>query len=464
MGQELDRPLNAAALAAFRRSLDGDVITTDDLEYDAARAVWNGIVDRRPALVARCTDAADVIKAVRFAREQDLVIAVRAGGHSVGGFSTCDGGIIIDLSRMREVSVDPQARFARVDGGALGGDLDREAQAFGLACPLGYVSHTGVAGLALGGGMGRLQRKHGLTTDNVLSIELVTADGQIVRAGEDENPDLFWGVRGAGANFGVVTSFEFRLHPVGPTVTEGFVAHPVDRVQKVVALFSDYSASVPDEAMVTMGLAIAAPGHGLPDEFVGRPVVLVAATHCGSLEQAERDLQPLRGLDPLLDTFAPKDFIALQTMSDEEMRWGRRFYMKGAYLDSFPADLVDVIVEQMERAPEGCSIPIWAQGGALGRVSNDAMAFTGRDAAFWIGTEAFWEDPALDDAHIEWGRSAMDAIKPFSTAGHYVNDLVESGEDLVRFAYGAEKYDRLRTLKRMYDPDNVFRMNQNIKP
>jgi Berberine and berberine like len=213
-----------------------------------------------------------------------------------------------------------------------------------------------------------------------------------------------------------------------------------------------------------MGLAIAAPGHGLPDELVGRPVVLVAATHCGSLEQAERDLQPLRGLDPLLDTFAPNDFIALQTMSDEEMRWGRRFYMKGAYLDSFPADLVDVIVEQTERAPEGCSIPIWAQGGALGRVSNDAMAFTGRDAAFWIGTEAFWEDPALDDAHFEWGRSAMDAIKPFSTAGHYVNDLVESGEDLVRFAYGAEKYERLRTLKRTYDPDNVFRMNQNIRP
>src|SRR3990170_786251 len=229
MAQELDRPLNAAALAAFRRSLDGDVIATDDLEYDAARAVWNGIVDRRPALVACCTDAADVIKAVRLAREQDLVVAVRSGGHSVGGFSTCDGGIVIDLSRMRGVRVDPDRRLARVNGGALLSELDHEAQAFGLVCPVGVVGHTGVAGLSLGGGMGRLQRRFGLTVDNLASVDLATADGRLLHVSEEENGDLFWGMRGAGPNFGVVTSFEFRLHDVGPLVTADGVVYPIER-------------------------------------------------------------------------------------------------------------------------------------------------------------------------------------------------------------------------------------------
>jgi FAD/FMN-containing dehydrogenase len=464
MVRELDRPADAAALAAFRESHGGDVVTPSDPGYDAARVVWNGIIDRRPALIARCTGAADVINAVRFAREQDLIIAVRAGGHSVGGFSTCDAGIVLDLSPMRGARVDPQARTARVNGGALSGDLDHESQAFGLACPVGYVSHTGVAGLSLGGGMGRLQRKHGLTVDNLISVDMVTAAGQLIHASEEENLELFWGLRGAGANFGVVTSFEFRLHPVGPMVTNGLVAHPIERAHEVVALFRDYSVTAPDEAMVTIGFLLGPGGAGLPDELVGRPIVLIAATHCGSSEAAERDLKPLRGLDPLLDTFTSKNFIALQTANDEEMRWGRRFYMKGAYIDTLSDELVDICMEQIAKSSEGCSIPIWAQGGAVGRVPNDAMAFTGRDAAFWSGTEAYWEDPAFDDAYIGWGRSAMDAIKPLTTAGHYVNDLVESGEDLVRFAYGAEKYERLRALKRTYDPDNVFRMNQNIVP
>ena len=360
--------------------------------------------------------------------------------------------------------MDPQARTALVNGGALSGYLDHESQAFGLVCPVGYVSHTRVAGLSLGGGMGRLQRKHGLTVDNLISVDMVTAAGQLIHASEEENPELFWGLRGAGANFGVVTSFEFRLHPVGPMVTNGLVAHPIERAHEIVALFRDYSATAPDEAMVTMGFQLGPGGAGLPDELVGRPIVLIAATHCGSSEAAERDLKPLRGFDPLLDTFTSQSFIALQAANDEEMRWGRRFYMKGAYIDTLSDEFMDICEEQIAKSSEGCSIPIWAQGGAVGRVPNDAMAFTGRDAAFWIGTEAYWEDPALDDAYIGWARSAMDAIKPLTTAGHYVNDLVESGEDLIRFAYGADKYERLRALKRTYDPDNVFRMNQNIEP
>lgn len=464
MVKKIGPRIDEAALSEFREDFAGSVILPTNEGYEAARSVWNGIIDRHPAVVVRCTGVSDVISAVRFAREQGLVIAVRAGGHSVGGFSTCDSGIVIDLSGMRGAQVDPQRRVARVNGGALSGELDNEAQRFGLACPVGYVSHTGVAGLALGGGMGRLQRKYGLTVDNLLSVDMVTADGQLIRASEEENAELFWGLRGAGANFGVVTSFEFRLHPVGPNVTNGFVAHLIERAHEVVAFFRDYSATAPDEAMLTMGFVPGPAGAGLPDEVVGRPIVIMAATHCGSPEEAERDLKSLRDLEPLIDTFTTKNFIALQTGYDEEMRWGRRFYMKGAYLDTFPDDLVDVCVEEIAKAPEGCSIPIWAQGGALGRVPNDAMAFTGRDAAFWIGTEAFWEHPALDDPCVTWGRSAMDAIKPFTTAGHYVNDLVESGEDLIRFAYGADKYERLVALKGGYDPDNVFRMNQNIKP
>lgn len=464
MVKELGRRIDEAALSGFRERFAGDVILPIDVGYDDARAVWNGIIDRRPAVVARCTGAADVIKAVRFAREQELLVAVRAGGHSVGGFSTCDGGIVIDLSRMRGARVDPQTQVARVNGGALTSELDHEAQAFELACPVGYVGHTGVAGLTLGGGMGRLQRKHGLTVDNLISVDVVTADGQLIQASEENNAELFWGLRGAGANFGIVTSFEFRLHAVGPIVTHGMVAHPMERARAAAGLFRDYAAAAPDDAMITMGVMIAPAEAGFPEGIVGDPVVVLAATHCGSPEKAEQDLQPLRGLDPLVDTFVPKDYLSLQAIGDEDMGWGRRFYMKGAYLDSLSNEVIDVALEQIAKAPGDCSIPIWAQGGALGRVRDDAMAFTGRDAAFWMGTEAFWEDPAVDDAHIAWGRSAMDALKPFATSGHYVNDHVESGDDIVRATYGVAKYDQLVTLKRKYDPDNVFRMNQNIKP
>jgi FAD/FMN-containing dehydrogenase len=455
--------LGPSALNGFREAFAGEIALPGDPGYDAARIVWNGMIDRFPAIVARCTGVADVMAAVRFAREHELPLAVRGGGHSVGGFSTCDGGMVVDLSGMRGVRVDPDRGTARVNGGALLRELDREAQAFGLACPVGVVGHTGVAGLTLGGGMGRLQRKYGFTIDNLVSVDLVTADGALLHASEDENADLFWGIRGAGANFGVVSSFEFRLHPVGPIVVQGWTAYPADRAHEVAARFTEAAATSPDEMFLSLTFVIAGPGDPWP-ELVGHPVVLLGAMHCGPVEDAERDLAAIRADRPLGDTFEPKTYLAVQSLGDEALGWGKRFYMKGGFVNAVPDQVVDVCTEWVSKAPGDCSFGFWAQGGATARIPEDATAFTGRHAAFWVGAETFWEDPAKDDAHIEWGRGAWAAITPHTTSGHYVNDLVESNEDLVRATYGDAKYERLAGLKRTYDPDNVFRLNQNIKP
>lgn len=462
MGQ-IERTLDSFAIAPFRESFRGEIVLPGDRGYDAARVVWNGIIDRYPAIVTRCTGVADALAAIRFAREQDLLVAVRAGGHSVGGFSTCDGGIVIDLSAMRGVRVDPESRTARVNGGALLRELDHEAQAFGLACPVGVVGHTGVAGLTLGGGMGRLQRKYGFTIDNLASVDVVTADGRLLHVSEEENPELFWGIRGAGANFGVVTSFEFRLHPVGPMVTQGWVAHSVDRAHEIAGLFREFAAAAPDEVMITLQFGIVGPDDPWPD-LVGRPVVLLGATHCGPLDGADHALAPLHEDSPLADTIGAKAYLAVQTLGDESFAWGKRFYMKGGFTDSITTEMVDLCVEHIAAAPGECSVSFWAQGGAIGRAPEDATAFTGRHAAFWIGVEAFWQDPSKDDAHVAWGRTVFDALTPFTTAGHYVNDMVESGDDIVRAIYGDAKYERLVALKRAYDPDNVFRLNQNVRP
>jgi FAD/FMN-containing dehydrogenase len=462
---DLKRSLELANVTALRAAFDGELILPGDPDYDRARVVWNGIADRHPAIIARCTGTPDVIAALRFAREHELRVAVRGGGHSVAGFSTCDGGMVIDLSPMRDVSIDPKLRIARVEGGALLGQLDEAAQAFGLACPVGVVAHTGVAGLTLGGGMGRLQRRYGFTIDNLLSVDIVTADGKTLHVSDAENADLFWGIRGAGANFGVVTSFEFRLHPAGPAVVQGMVAHPAERAREAAALFADFVASAPDEVMVSLGFARATGEAPFSPEMANRPVVMIAATHSGSPEAAERDLKPLReGLEPIVDTFATKSYLTLQKMFDEEMGWGKRFYMKSAYMPALPGEAVDLCVEHLADPPGDCSIGLWAQGGAIARVPDEAMAFTGHKAALWVGAEALWQDPRQDDAHIAWGRAAMSALKPFTGTGQYVNDVVESGDDVVRAIYGDTKYQRLRALKRAYDPDNVFRLNQNIRP
>jgi FAD/FMN-containing dehydrogenase len=453
------------ALAALTDTFSGEVVLPGDPEYDAARVVWNGMIDRRPALVVRPTGADDVVAAVRFAREQDLVVAVRGGGHSISGLSTCDDGIVIDLSRMRGVRVDPDQRRAQAGGGALLSELDEEAQAHGLVCPVGVVSHTGVAGLTLGGGMGRLQRKHGLTIDNLLSVELVTADGRLVRASEDENADLFWGLRGAGPNFGIVTSFEFQLHPLDPVITAGAVIHPVERAGELAGLFSEIAETGPDELFAGFALGLALPAEDFPRELAGKPIALITVLHSGSLEAAERDLAKLRAFGPpVVDSIAAKPYLEVQQMNDEAMDWGHRFYMKSAFLPALPDELVDLLVEGAARGPEGAdaSISVWAFGRAIAEVPEEATAFSGREAAFWIAAETFWDDPALDDPCRRWGRAALADVSPFATEGRYVNDVMEAGE--AQDVYGDAKYERLVALKRAWDPDNVFRLNQNVRP
>jgi FAD/FMN-containing dehydrogenase len=453
-------------MAAFGERFEGELILPGSAGYDAARIVWNGMIDRRPAVVARCKGVADVVEAIRFGREHEMPIAVRGGGHSVGGFSTCDDGIVLDLSRIHGVEVDAEGRVARVRGGSLLRELDEAAQARGLVCPVGVVGHTGVAGLALGGGMGRLQRRLGFTVDNILGVDLVTAEGERLHASQDEHPDLFWGVRGAGPNFGVVTGFELRLHEQAPEVTNGFVGFAPDLAPAVAEIVRGFLHDGSDEVAVAVGLGREEPGAAAGS---GGPYVGVGVTHSGDPEEAEVALdpllRPLRALGPIEDTVQPRPYLELQAMNDEVMAWGKRFYMKGAFLEALTDPFLTTALAAVEDVPSpGASITLWAHGGAISRVPEDAMAFTGRGAAFWLGVESEWDDAAADDEHVAWARRTMTSLEPFTGAGHYVNDMVETGEDVARRVYGPAKYDRLVELKRRYDPDNVFRLNQNVRP
>ena len=454
-------PLERAAVSALRSRFAGHLIEPVDAGYDQARLVWNALADKRPALVARCARIEDVIAVLDFAREQELLVAVRGGGHSIPGLSTCDGGVVIDLSPMSRVTVDAQHRTVRVEGGALLRQLDAAAQEFALACPVGVVGHTGVGGLTLGGGIGRLQRKYGLTIDNLLACDLVGADGQRIHASADENQDLFWGLRGAGANFGVVTSFEFRLSPVGPAVTRGVLTYPLSRAAEVASIYRELAEEAPRELFLALGFG--QPGPLAPGE---NHACFIGVMHCGSVAEAERYLRAVRATRPLSDTIQPMPYLTTQVAADEESAWGKRVYMKAAYLPALPEEAVLAMAEQITASPAGgdCSVSIWAMGGAIGDVPADATAFSGREAAFWVEMEAVWGDATLDEAHRAWSRAAISAIQPFIVAGNYVNAVADSGEEVVRATYGPAKYERLRALKRRYDPDNVFRLNQNISP
>jgi FAD/FMN-containing dehydrogenase len=424
------------------------------------------MADRRPALIARCASSDDVIAAVRFARTQDLVIAVRGGGHSVAGFSTCDAGIVIDLSRMRGLEVDPDRRVARAQGGAHLSQLDTQAQAVGLVCPVGVIGHTGVAGLTLGGGMGRLQRKHGFTIDNLLSVDVVTADGRLLHASTDENADLFWGMRGAGANFGVVTSLEYQLHLQDSTVTHGWVAIPAEQGGDVGSLVREFLAAAPDHIFVNLSFGLAT-DPPFAAQLAGTPMIMVGAMHSGPQAVAERELRPLRkAMDWSADTFSPKTYLALQGMNDDAMSWGHRFYMKSGFVSELSDEVIATSAAHGGDVPAGgeCGVSFWAMGGAISRVADGGSAFTGRSAGWWASAEAMWDDPANDGSHMGWARRTMGALEPFTTVGQYVNDAVESDVGSVRAIYGNEKYDRLVALKRTYDPDNAFRLNQNIRP
>jgi len=445
-------------LAEFTDRFAGEVVRPDDDGYDEGRRVWNSAIDKRPALIVKPADAGDVAAALRLARDQDLVVAVRCGGHSIPGLSVCDDGIVIDLSRIDGVEVDPAARTARVGGGSLLAGLDVAAQGHGLVCPVGVVSHTGVGGLTLGGGMGRLQRKLGLTIDSLLAVDLVTADGRRVRASEDENPELFWGMRGAGANFGIVTGFEFRLHPFDGQLSHGVLNYPLERASEVAACYRSLVEDGPDDLWTSFGIERTA-ADGV--------VAYVSVLHLGSETEAERDLEPLRGLgEPLSGSVERKEYLAVQTMLDAPMAWGQRFSMKSCFLGAMPDELVRTWIEQIPDIPDGVDggFSVWPWGRAIANVGEDDTAFTGRTAAYWASAELYWSDAELDDGARAWARAATATMEPHAIVGRYVNDVVEVGADVARTIYGDAKFERLRALKREWDPDNVFRLNQNIRP
>ncbi|HXV02870.1 MAG TPA: FAD-binding oxidoreductase [Gaiellaceae bacterium] len=443
--------------AVFPETFTGEVIRPGDPGYDAGRVVWNGMIDRYPALIVRPTGPEDIAAAIRYAREEELPLAVRGGGHSVPGLSTCDDGLVIDLARMRGVEVDGERQTARANGGALLGELDVASLGVGLVCPVGVVSHTGVAGLTLGGGMGRLQRKLGLTIDSLLEVELVTADGRLVRANADENPELFWGLCGAGPNFGIATSFTFRLHPFEGMVTHGAVVHRIERAHELAALYRDILENGPRELYLSLAFGLEG----------GRPYAAISALHSGPPSAAVRDLAELRAFGPpLFDSIEPKTHLATQVIQDEPLAWGHRFSMKSAFLASLPDEAVTEAVDHVARNPPGArgEVSFIAWGGAIADVPEDDTAFAGREAAVWAASEIVWDDPALDAAARDWGRTLITGYERFAISGRYVNDVAETDADVVRSVYGPAKYERLVALKRAWDPDNVFRLNQNVRP
>lgn len=441
----------------------GRLVTPGAAGYDEARRVWNATADRHPALVAGCATPADVVAALRFARDQNLVVAVRGGGHSYPGFSTCDDGVVIDLSPMQEVTVDPDQRIATVQAGALLKGLDTATQRHGLVCPNGAVSHTGVAGLTLGGGLGRLMRRFGLTIDNLIDVELVSADGRRIRASQDEHPELFWGLRGAGANFGVATSFRFRLHPAGPDIVAGAAVWAAERAHEVAETFRQWSISAPDDLTAAFSVFLA--GDEFGSDLAGRPIVAIAAAHLGGDSAVARDLAPIRALRPALDTFARISYLDMQSASDDYYAWGRRNYWKGVLLTEFPGATVDILVDRLDAAPSRrCGFGMITMGGAIRGIADEATAFSGRSANWWLTTEALWDDPDDDEAHFAWGRESLARLRNVAVAANYVNDLGQPGEHNLRDVYGGARYDRLVALKRAWDPDNVFHLNQNITP
>jgi FAD binding domain/Berberine and berberine like len=457
----LDRRVVDELGATFR----GELVAPGDGGYDQHRRVWNGSIDRHPALIARCAGVADVIDAVRFARRVGLVVAVRSGGHSFPGLSVCDDGLVIDLSLMKGVRVDLANRTVRAQAGVRLGELDRETQAFGLAVPAGIVTHTGLAGLTLGGGIGWLMRRYGLTIDQLLSVDLVTADGELVTASATENGDLFWGVRGAGENFGVVTEFEFRLNPVGPQVLAGPVIWPMEQSAEVLRFYRDWITDVPDELTTVVVHRKAPPLGVLPAELHGRPIVSVICCYAGPTEDGERVVRPLKAFgSPLLDLCASTPFVEHQAMFDASFPEGWWYYFRSCDVATLTDEVIDITAEHAQciRSPL-TAFPIFHLGGAVGRVGDDETAFHGRSAGHTFNINATTATRDGFDEEREWSRAFWSALQPYHT-GVYVNFLMDEGQQRVRDAYGARKYDRLRTLKHRYDPDNFFHMNQNLPP
>jgi FAD/FMN-containing dehydrogenase len=450
--------LDEAAVEELRARLRGPLVLPDDADYHECRHVWNAMIDRHPGMIARCVGAADVISSVDFAREHGLVISVRGGAHNVPGNAVCDGGIVIDSSLMKAIRVDPDNATVRAEAGVKWGEFDRETQAFGLATTGGTFSDTGIAGLTLGGGIGWLGGKHGLASDNLLSADLVTADGQLITASRDNHPDLFWALRGGGGNFGVVTSFEYQLHPVA-TVLAGLVIHPFANAKSVLEFYRDFSRSVPDE-LTTLLACLTDPEAG--------PVCAIIVCYNGSLDDAERAVRPVREFGPpVVDQIGPMPYCGVQTMADHLAPPGRHWYVKAPFLNEISEEFIEVFVNRFAAVSSPYTLMLLQQkGGAMARGAADQTAFGHRDATHVCVIFAGWEDAAEAERHIEWTRTTAEQLWPYSSGGQYVNDIgleADEGADQIRAAFGSN-YERLIAVKNTYDPTNLFRHNQNLKP
>ena len=450
----------------FEGRLHGELVVPTDPEYDDARAVWNGMIDKHPALIARCTGVADVVTAVTFARENDLLVAIRGGGHNVAGTAICDDGLVIDLSEMTSVHVDPDQKTAWVQAGATWADVDHETQLFGLAAPGGVVSDTGVAGLTLGGGIGHLRREYGLSCDNLRAVELVTADGAVVTASDTENPDLFWALRGGGGNFGVVTGFEFDLHPVGPEVATCLVFYDAGDLPELLASYREYTRTAPNEVSTLTFSGMLPDEELFPDEE-DTPKIALMGCYSGPTEAGIEALAPLREFtDPLADFSDVVQYADFQCVLDEEYPDGMRYYWKSLYLDGLSDRAIERIEYWTDAAPSPLStVDIWHLGGAIADVDVSESAFAGRQAPFLLGVEANWEDADTDDENVAWVRDCLADMRQFSDGSVYLNfpGFLEEGDEMMQTTFG-DAYDRLVAVKDEYDPTNLFRVNQNVKP
>jgi len=459
------KQLHKAHIDEFKRQLRGNVLLPGDAGYDEARQIWNAMIDRRPALIARCVSPEDVVQAVNFARKHNLLVSIRGGGHNIAGNAVCDDGLMIDLSLMKSVQVDPNTRRATVEPGCTLADFDAAAQAHGQATPLGINSTTGVAGLTLGGGFGWLSRKYGMTVDNLLSAHVVTADGRQVHASETENDDLFWGLRGGGGNFGVVTSFEFQLHPVGPDVLSGLIVFPFARAKSVLTQFARFAETMPDDLTVWMVTRKAPPLPFLPKDVHGKEIVALALCYAGDPAEGEKLIQPLREFSKAHgEHVGVQPYTAWQQAFDPLLTKGARNYWKSHNFTKLSDGAIDVIVEYAGKLPSPqTEIFVGTLGGQTARLAPGAMAYSSRDAKYVMNVHGRWESAAEDQRCIAWAREFFAKSKPFASAGAYINFLTEEETDRIAFAYGAT-YKRLVDLKKKYDPTNFFRMNQNIKP
>ena len=463
-----EQTLAAPAVEELARSFSGTLLQPADEGFDEARLVWNGIHDRHPALIARCTTPDDVVAAVNFARENGLTVAVRGGGHSAPGYATCDDGIVIDLQPMNKVEVDPDAKTARAEAGTTWGEFDAATQEHGLAVTGGRFSTTGIAGLTLGSGSGWLERKCGLTADNLISAEVVTAAGERVTASADENPDLFWGLRGGSGNFGIVTSFTYGLHEVGPIIYGGMLLATPDRARDTMAFMRDYMAEAPDDLGGGVAFVNAPPEPFVPAELQLQPVVGVIVCWTGSPEEGERVVAPIRNvMQPVVDMVQAMPYTALQSMLDDGGPKGIRGYFKAEFLEELTDEAVDKLVEHgAKRAGPMAQLLLEPMGGAISRVGEDDTALGRRDVPWCYHALALWMEPDQEtaDAHIAWARGLSEDLKPHATDGVYLNYISDEGDERVRSTYGPVKYDRLVALKDRYDPGNMFHLNQNIRP